>query len=62
MNKPDEVLPQGNYGVENDYVGIRPRARNPRNIDLGIVRSEDFQEVKLLQWEMPKPKSDGQLV
>jgi len=61
MNKPDEVLPQGNYGVLNDYAGIRPRARNPRDIDMGFVRPEDFQEVKLLQWEMPKPKSDGQL-
>ncbi|MEL2243195.1 DUF3274 domain-containing protein [Leclercia adecarboxylata] len=61
MNKPDEVLPKGIYGVENDFAGIRPRVRNPRNIDMGIVRLEDFQEVKLLQWEMPKPKSDSQL-
>lgn len=61
MNKPDDVLPKGNYGVENAYAGIQPRARNPKNIDMGIVRSEDFQEVKLLQWEMPKPKSDSQL-
>ena len=61
MNKPDNELPQGNYGVVNDYAGTRPHTRNPKDIDRGIVRSEDFQEMKLLQWEMPKPKSDGQL-
>ena len=47
--------------VVNDYAGTRPHTRNPKDIDRGIVRSEDFQEMKLLQWEMPKPKSDGQL-
>ncbi|MDU4841182.1 MAG: DUF3274 domain-containing protein [Leclercia adecarboxylata] len=62
MNKPDEVLPQGNYGVMNDYAGVRPRVRNPKNIDMGVFKAEDFQERKLLQWEMPKPKSDSQLV
>lgn len=61
MNKPEKVLPEGEFGVENDYAGNRPRARNPRHIEMGIVRSEDFQEIKLLQWEMPKPKSDSQL-
>ncbi|WP_159339338.1 effector protein Tle3 domain-containing protein [Leclercia adecarboxylata] len=61
MNKPDEVLPKGNYGVDNDYAGIRPNVRNPKNIDMGFFKAEDFQERKLLQWEMPKPKSDGQL-
>ncbi|UYM55928.1 DUF3274 domain-containing protein [Leclercia adecarboxylata] len=61
MNKPDNVLPQGDYGVKNDYAGIRPRSRHPKDIDMGIVRLEDFKEMKLLQWEMPKPKSDSQL-
>ena len=61
MNKPDEVLPQGDYGVENDYAGIRPRVRYPKNIDMGVFKAEDFQVRKSLQWEMPKPKSDDQL-
>ncbi len=61
MNKPDEVLPQGDYGVENDYTGIRPRVRYPKNIDMGVFKAEDFQVRKSLQWEMPKPKSDDQL-
>jgi len=61
MNKPDNVLPQGDYGVMNDYAGIRPRTRHPKDIDMGIVRLEDFKEMKVLQWEMPKPKSDSQL-
>ncbi|WP_048980141.1 hypothetical protein [Enterobacter asburiae] len=61
MNKPDKVLPKGDYGVENDYAGTRPRARNMKDIESGTVRSEDFEEIKLLQWEMPKTKSDSQL-
>ncbi|EPL7510798.1 phage late control D family protein [Klebsiella aerogenes] len=61
MNKPDKVLPQGDYGVVNDYAGKRPQTRRPKDIDMGIVRTKDFQEIKFLQWEMPKPKSDGQL-
>lgn len=61
MNKPDKVLPAGDFGVKNDYAGIRPRSRNLMDIETGTARPEDFQEVKLLQWEMPKPKSDSQL-
>ncbi|QCZ26229.1 effector protein Tle3 domain-containing protein [Leclercia adecarboxylata] len=61
MNRPDEVLPQGNYGVKNDYAGIRPNVRNPKYVDMGVFKTEDFQERKLLQWELPKPKSDSQL-
>ncbi|MFZ3619021.1 T6SS effector phospholipase Tle3 domain-containing protein [Leclercia barmai] len=61
MNKPDGVLPKGEYGVENNYAGIRPNVRNPKYIDMGVFKAEDFQERKLLQWEMPKPKSDSQL-
>ncbi len=61
MNRPDEVLPLGNYGVENDYAGIRPNVRNPKYVDMGVFKTEDFQERKLLQWELPKPKSDSQL-
>ncbi|URN98347.1 DUF3274 domain-containing protein [Leclercia adecarboxylata] len=61
MNKPDEVLPKGQYGVENGYAGIRPNVRNSKYVDMGVFKAEDFQERKLLQWEMPKPKSDSQL-
>ncbi|AUU85565.1 T6SS effector phospholipase Tle3 domain-containing protein [Leclercia sp. LSNIH1] len=61
MNKPDEALPQGHYGVENDYAGVQPNVRNPKNIDMGLFKADDFQEKKLLQWDMPKPKNDNQL-
>ncbi|MEB5750483.1 DUF3274 domain-containing protein [Leclercia adecarboxylata] len=61
MNKPDEALPQGHYGVENDYAGVQPNVRNPKNIDMGLFKADDFQERKLLQWDMPKPKNDNQL-
>lgn len=61
MNKPDDILPKGDFGVENDYAGIRPRPRNLMDIETGTVRPGDFQEIKLLQWEMPKPMSDSQL-
>ncbi len=43
MNKPDEVLPLGDFGVENDYIGIRPRSRNLMDIEMGTVRPEDFR-------------------
>ncbi|WP_312972977.1 hypothetical protein [Atlantibacter sp.] len=61
MNKPDDVLPKGDFGVENVYAGIRPHSRNIMDIETGTVRPRDFQEIKRLQWEMPEPKSDSQL-
>ncbi|EOV9658690.1 DUF3274 domain-containing protein [Cronobacter turicensis] len=54
MNKPDEILPEGDFGVENKYMNtttIRPSR------DLAVGN----QEVKNLQWDMPKPMSDSQL-
>ena len=61
MNKPEEVLPKGEFGVSNDYSGTRPRSRNLMDIEMGTIRPEDSQEVTLLQWDMPKAKSDREL-
>lgn len=54
MNKPDEVLPHGNYGVLNEFNNAT-RVRPSRDLAAGN------QEVANLQWEMPKPKSDREL-
>ncbi|EPQ9051537.1 T6SS effector phospholipase Tle3 domain-containing protein, partial [Cronobacter turicensis] len=54
MNKPDEILPEGDFGVENKYMNattIRP-SRDP---------AVGNQEVKNLQWAMPEAKSDADL-
>ncbi|EOI3471019.1 DUF3274 domain-containing protein [Cronobacter turicensis] len=54
MNKPYEVLPEGDFGVENKFMNattIRPSR------DLAVGN----QEVKNLQWAMPEAKSDADL-
>ncbi|HDS6853856.1 MULTISPECIES: DUF3274 domain-containing protein [unclassified Enterobacter] len=54
MNKPDEVLPKGEYGVKNQFnhaTTIKPS---------GDV-AKGNQVVANLQWDMPKPMSDNQL-
>ncbi|WP_325802684.1 DUF3274 domain-containing protein [Enterobacter hormaechei] len=55
MNWPDEVLPKGDYGVKNHF-----------NISTTIKPSRDLtagnQVMTNLQWDMPKPKSESQLV
>jgi len=54
MNKPEEVLPKGDFGVENQF-----------NNATKVIPSRDLaagnQEVANLQWDMPKPKSDRSL-
>jgi len=54
MDKPDEVLPKGDFGVENQF-----------NNATKVIPSRDLaagnQEVANLQWDMPKPKSDRDL-
>lgn len=50
MNKPDDVLPSGNFGVVNDY-GPRTRVEPARHPDL------HNQNVPVHQWNMPEPAS-----
>lgn len=54
MNKPDDILPKGDFGVENQFnnaTAVKPS----RDLAAGN------QEVANLQWDMPKPKSDNDL-
>ncbi|MDA5603594.1 DUF3274 domain-containing protein [Enterobacter sp. PI-10] len=54
MNKPDDILPKGEFGVENQFnnaTAVKPS----RDLAAGN------QEVANLQWDMPKPKSDSDL-
>jgi len=54
MNKPNAVLPTGEYGVVNQF-----------NNATTVVPSRDLaagnKEVPNLQWDMPEPLSDSQL-
>ncbi|MEH3773573.1 DUF3274 domain-containing protein [Enterobacter asburiae] len=54
MNKPDDVLPKGEFGVENQFNNATT-VRPSRDLTVGN------QEVANLQWDMPKPKSDSDL-
>ncbi|MCE0799402.1 DUF3274 domain-containing protein [Buttiauxella sp. S04-F03] len=54
MNRPDEVLPKGDFGVENQF-------NNPTTIQPSRDLSAGNQETPNLQWAMPKPMSDSQL-
>ncbi|WP_368525230.1 T6SS effector phospholipase Tle3 domain-containing protein [Enterobacter asburiae] len=61
MNKPQDVLPKGCFGVVNDYVRTRPNQRNKLEIDTGIVKSASFEEKNILQWDMPRALSLSQI-
>ncbi|HCD6083815.1 TPA: DUF3274 domain-containing protein, partial [Enterobacter asburiae] len=54
MNKPDDILPKGDFGVVNLF-----------NNATKVIPSRDLavgnQEVANLQWDMPKSKSDREL-
>ncbi|EJB6973492.1 DUF3274 domain-containing protein, partial [Enterobacter hormaechei] len=54
MNKPDEVLPTGEFGVKNQF-NISTTVKPSRDLAIGN------QEIANLQWAMPKPKSESQL-
>lgn len=54
MNKPNDVLPKGEYGVVNQFNNATT-VRPTRDLAAGN------QEVANLQWDMPKSKSDGDL-
>jgi len=56
MNKPDDVLPKGDFGVENEYMHkytIVPAQKNE-------IHNREQKEANL-QWDMPKPKKDSEL-
>ncbi|HFK5815478.1 T6SS effector phospholipase Tle3 domain-containing protein [Enterobacter kobei] len=54
MNRPDDILPTGNFGVVNEF-----------NNAITVKPSKDLaagnQEIANLQWDMPKTKSDREL-
>lgn len=54
MNKPDDVLPTGNFGVSNEY-------QNATTVKPSRDLSAGNQVIKNLQWDMPKAKSDREL-
>lgn len=54
MNKPDDVLPKGDSGVENQF-------NNATTVKPSRDLAAGNQEVANLQWEMPRPKSDSDL-
>ncbi|MCW4908160.1 T6SS effector phospholipase Tle3 domain-containing protein [Enterobacter hormaechei] len=55
MNWPDEVLPKGDYGVKNHF-------NNSTTIKPSRDLTAGNQVMTNLQWDMPKPKSESQLV
>ncbi|MNC80377.1 hypothetical protein D3C75_1331530 [compost metagenome] len=61
MNKPDNILPKGDFGVVNDFAGTQPAPRNRIDIEMGIARPESFKEKTVLQWAMPKALTDSQI-
>lgn len=54
MNKPEDVLPKGEFGVENQF-------NNATSVKPSRDLATGNQEVANLQWDMPKPKSDSDL-
>jgi Protein of unknown function (DUF3274). len=54
MNRPDQVLPKGEYGVVNTYMNATS-VKPSRDLAAGN------QEITNLQWDMPKPKRDSEL-
>ncbi|HDC4533159.1 TPA: DUF3274 domain-containing protein [Enterobacter asburiae] len=54
MNKPNDVLPKGEFGVVNQF-------NNATTVKPSRDLAAGNQEVANLQWDMPKSKSDGDL-
>lgn len=54
MNKPEEILPTGGFGVMNEF-------NNAKTIKPSRDLAAGNQEVPNLQWEMPRPMSDKEL-
>lgn len=56
MNRPEDILPKGDFGVENEYMHkytIVPAQKNE-------IHNREQKEANL-QWDMPKPKTDSEL-
>ncbi|MFO6300371.1 effector protein Tle3 domain-containing protein [Rahnella selenatireducens] len=62
MNKPDNILPTGEFGVVNDY-GPREvqNIRTRREIALGIPHAGNADMVPIPQWDMPALLNDNEL-
>lgn len=62
MNKPDDILPSGNFGVVNNY-GPRQqqKIRTRREIALGIPHDINADMISIAQWDMPKSLNDEEL-
>lgn len=62
MSKPEQVLPKGDFGVDNGY-GPRekPYVRNRVEIEMGLFPAGSSGMVTVNQWEMPQPLNDSQL-
>jgi hypothetical protein len=54
MNRPDDILPTGNFGVINEF-------NNATTVKPSHDLATGNQEVANLQWEIPKAKSDREL-
>ncbi len=54
MNKPEDVLPKGDYGVVNQF-------NNATSVKPSRDLAAGNQQVKNLQWDMPRAKSDAAL-
>ncbi|WP_052250290.1 hypothetical protein [Enterobacter sp. Bisph1] len=57
MNRPDEVLPTGEFGVVNEYGmpknAVQPSPRNRWEIETGAVPPHSMTAIPVLQWDMP---------
>lgn len=62
MNKPDDILPTGEFGVVNDY-GPREKiyVRSRVEIEMGLFPYGSTGMVKIPQWGRPKTLSDSEL-
>ncbi len=54
MNKPEDVLPKGDFGVDNQYM-------NAKKVIPARYPETENREVANLQWDMPKTLTDYQL-
>jgi len=62
MNKPDDILPTGEYGVVNDYgPRERPYVRNRVEIEMGLFPYGSRSMVPVDQWDMPPVLTDSEL-
>ena len=63
MNRPNDILPTGEFGIVNDY-GPREKlyVRNRIEIEMGLFPYGSTGMVKINQWNRPKTLSDSELI